>query len=283
MRGHVKSINFQDNTLGYKGISHFCNFLFDNNMKACTYLNLENNKIGDKGGSILLEAVGQMMKNLNTLILSKNDLSTNTGKQLANLIDDDHQLTQLDLHYNSFVGDDLLEFVNNINKFDKIEIIDLSWNQLGKSNELLNKLFEILSTNLKMLRLDISHNNITNTTDYQLWFDNLNKNHSLMGLSVTGNALRLDIDQYLRLPYTYKDNTYNLVQVQYENREISNMVKVRDKCMLTNNWAKEKWVPIDIKCNGKITDRMLKFIISDPEFKGNISNMNKNVAIDFDT
>lgn len=61
------------------------------------------------------------------------------------------------------------------------------------------------------------------------------------------------------------------------------MVHVRDKCMLTNNWAKEKWVPIDIKSDGKITDRMLKFIISDPQFNNNISNLNNNEKVDFDT
>jgi len=28
-----------------------------------------------------------------------------------------------------------------------------------------------------------------------------------MGFSVTGNNLRLDIDQYLKMPFTFKDNT----------------------------------------------------------------------------
>lgn len=195
LRSHVKSINLQDNTLGFKGVNHLSNYLYDNRLDLCNYLNLENNKIGDKGGQTLLESISQMMKNLKTLILSKNELSTNTGKELAKFVDDDHKLTQLDLHYNSFIGDDLLDFISSINKFDRLEIIDLSWNQLGRSNESVGKLFEMLSTNNHMLRLDISHNNITNIADYEVWFEHLNKNHTLMGLSVTGNSLRLDIDQ----------------------------------------------------------------------------------------
>lgn len=104
-----------------------------------------------------------------------------------------------------------------------------------------------------------------------------------MGFSVTGNNLRLDIDQYLKLPFKFKDNTYNLVQVQYENRELANQVIIRDKCMLTNNWAKEKWVPIDIKCDGKITEKMCKFIIEDPQYKGDLSRLNRIEEVNFDT
>lgn len=66
-----------------------------------------------------------------------------------------------------------------------------------------------------------------------------------------------------------------MVKVQFENRDLSNQTLVRDKCMLTNNWAKEKWVPIDIKCDGKITDKMLKFIVEDPQYKGDISMLNR--------
>lgn len=61
-------------------------------MDMCTYLNLENNKIGDKGGQVLLESISQMMKNLKSLILAKNELSTNTGKELAKYIENDHHL-----------------------------------------------------------------------------------------------------------------------------------------------------------------------------------------------
>lgn len=52
--------------------------------------------------------------------------------------------------------------------------------------------------------------------------------------------------------------------------------------MLTNNWAKEKWVPIDIKCDGKITDKMLKFIIEDPQYKGDMSVLNRIDPVNYD-
>jgi len=94
----------------------------------------------------------------------------------------------------------LLQFFENINKFDKLEVLDLSWNQIGKSNDTVCKIFEMLSSNKKLVRFDLSHNSITNITDYQLWYELLNKNHTLMGFSVTGNSLRLDIDQYLKMP-----------------------------------------------------------------------------------
>lgn len=49
--------------------------------------------MGDKAGQLLIESVSQMMKNLNTLILGKNELSTQTAIELSKLIEDDNNLT----------------------------------------------------------------------------------------------------------------------------------------------------------------------------------------------
>jgi len=41
--------------------------------------------MGDKAGQLLLESISQMMKNLNTLILGKNELSTQTAIELSKM------------------------------------------------------------------------------------------------------------------------------------------------------------------------------------------------------
>lgn len=58
------------------------------------------------------------------------------------------------------MGNDLNSFFLNINKFDSLEVLDLSWNQIGKSVEAVKTLFVMLADNKNLLRLDISHNQI---------------------------------------------------------------------------------------------------------------------------
>jgi len=93
LRPKMKSLNFMDNLMGYKGVTHFANFLYDNKLDFCHYLNLNNVKMGDKAGQLLLESISQMMKNLNTLILGKNELSTQTAIELSKMFEDENNLT----------------------------------------------------------------------------------------------------------------------------------------------------------------------------------------------
>ena len=67
-------------------------------MEHCHYLNLNNVKMGDKAGQLIIESISQMMKNLNTLILGKNELGTQTAIELGKLFEDDNKILEIDLN-----------------------------------------------------------------------------------------------------------------------------------------------------------------------------------------
>lgn len=79
---------------------------------------------------------------------------------MALSFEDKNQITFLDLHYNNLNGIDMINFFNVLNKYDTLEHLDISWNQIGKSSESVKTLFSILGDNKNLLRLDISHNQI---------------------------------------------------------------------------------------------------------------------------
>jgi len=54
--------------------------------------------MGDKAGQLIIESISQMMKNLNTLILGKNELGTQTAIELGKLFEDDNKIIEIDLN-----------------------------------------------------------------------------------------------------------------------------------------------------------------------------------------
>jgi len=61
-------------------------------------MNLENTKISDKAGQLIIESLFSNLKNLKNINLSKNNLSTLTAAQLAINFEDKNLVTQLELH-----------------------------------------------------------------------------------------------------------------------------------------------------------------------------------------
>lgn len=95
-----------------------------------------------------------------------------------------------------------------------------------------------------------------------------------MGFTVAGNDVRLDIDCYLRLPQSVSINPAKYVQIQYEDMELSSYSKRQAAVLMINNWVKEKWVPADIACDGKVQEKTIKTVIN--QFKGNIHALNES-------
>lgn len=76
----------------------------------------------------MIESFCDTLKNLKTLNLSKNNLSTLTAGQLALSFEDKNTISHLILHDNNLNGNDMINFINIINKHDFIEHLDISWN-----------------------------------------------------------------------------------------------------------------------------------------------------------
>lgn len=80
--------------------------------------------------------------------MNKNELGHKTSNKLSEFISNSTviPLEHLELHYNNFNGEDMIEFANNLNK-SKLKILDLSWNNLGSNKEFIRKLSENIIQN----------------------------------------------------------------------------------------------------------------------------------------
>mmetsp|Transcript_68506 Transcript_68506/g.147871 ORF Transcript_68506/g.147871 Transcript_68506/m.147871 type:complete len:106 (-) Transcript_68506:170-487(-) len=101
------------NNLSFPGATFLASH-FEENPMQIEYLNLEGNNIGDRAGKELLISLINL-RNLKHLVLSRNELSTQSGQALVDFLDQESKVTKLELHYNVFNGVDILPLVTNLN------------------------------------------------------------------------------------------------------------------------------------------------------------------------
>lgn len=162
--------------------------------------------MGDKAGAIFIQALNSFWE-LKHLNLNKNELGEKTAAQLAIIIQDKDKipLEHLELHYNNFKGEDMIEFLTHLNS-SGLKILDISWNKLGSSLDCIKLLASTLALNNLLYQLDISHNDIIlPTLDLEHFTHCMDQNHTITGLHVTGNQMRIDIDG--KVLEQYKSNT----------------------------------------------------------------------------
>jgi len=195
---------------------------------------MESVQMGDKAGCKFIKALNSFWE-LNHLNLNKNELGINTARELAIILQDKGKipLEHLELHYNNFKGDDMIEFFTHLNS-SGLKILDISWNKLGSSLECIKLLATNLSSNNLLHQLDISHNDIIlPSEDLEHFTHCIDQNHTITGLHVTGNQMRIDIDG--RVLEQYKSNTdYVMVKVQSEGSILSKgTISTQNKNLLT--------------------------------------------------
>lgn len=88
----------------------------------------------------------------------------------------------------------MIPFLNNLNA-SGLQVLDISWNKLGSSLDCIKILASNLESNKLLYQLDISHNDIVLPDgDFEYFSSCLDKNHTITGLHVTGNQIRINID-----------------------------------------------------------------------------------------
>lgn len=144
LRRKLKTLNLRNNKLGPQGCIAFSEFLLDNPLTKLTQLNCESNNLKDKAGKELIDSL-QVCNALTHLNLNSNELSSKSANKLDELIQISN-ITHLELHYNNILGADMVDFATKINE-SKLQILDLSWNNLGTDNTFTEILFEKLADN----------------------------------------------------------------------------------------------------------------------------------------
>lgn len=155
------------------------------------------------------------MEKLNDLILNKNSLGEKSSIALTEILPQ-LNVSNLELHYNSFNGNNLMPFIESLNTF-KLKRLDLSWNNLGTQPECVQLLADQLSENKILFQLDLSHNSIKDVLNLREYLnDKLSYNHTLIGLHLAGNQIRLDMAGYI----VKEDKDNKFLQFQSEGLDL---------------------------------------------------------------
>lgn len=233
MRG-VKHLNLSENQITERGVTLLmeqgmpesilslnlsCNLLRERGglavvdlLARCrhlTELDLEGNLIGDLAAEELCGTLDHQCPQLEGLSLAQCNIGTGCrgGIAIGNYLALAHQLTKLDLHWNSLHGEGaraLLKgvYANGVENSGKLTGLNLAWNRLGSGTQqdsakkreagrvakILSRVFQDGKT---LFHLDLSYNGI-DAEDCAVLAGGLLKNHTLFGIHLVGNEATLD-------------------------------------------------------------------------------------------
>mmetsp|Transcript_101952 Transcript_101952/g.186148 ORF Transcript_101952/g.186148 Transcript_101952/m.186148 type:complete len:1297 (-) Transcript_101952:61-3951(-) len=185
-------------------------------------LNLEGNLIGDFAVEELCNVLDHQCPQLEGLGLARCNIGANLrgGTAIGGYLSLAHQLSKLDLHWNSLHGEGaraLLKgvYANGVESNGKLRGLNLAWNRLGSGSQPdstkkreAGKVAKVLSSVFQdgqtLFHLDLSYNGI-DAEDCAVLAGGLLKNHTLFGIHLIGNEATLD-DFGFVVPMSRKQN-----------------------------------------------------------------------------
>lgn len=180
-------INFADNKLGSKFCTDISAAL--DRYNRLQELNLSGNPITDLKASDLFSVLSRI--NLKVLRLSNCGLCKSSNglamsESLSSYIHYTSALKKLDLSWNHFEGLSTKPIIKGISNNDSLKYIDFSHNLLGAGEHpIINDFSEILTSNEKLVSLNLSYNMISTKSIYVLSY--YIKNTKLKHLNLDGN------------------------------------------------------------------------------------------------
>jgi len=154
---NIKQITFNSNKLNQHLFSSKIMTVIKS-LVNLTYLNLSNNGICDEDIKLLMEYLKEN-KNLKTLILNKNNLTSSSGFYIADSLSKNTILEEIYLSNNKVNENGLNSLINILlNKNKSITTLDLSYNNLQQEN--IISIGDFLSSNPNLKYLDLSGNSI---------------------------------------------------------------------------------------------------------------------------
>ena len=154
---NIKQITFNSNKLNQHLFSSKIMTVIKSLINL-TYLDLSNNGICDEDIKLLMEYLKEN-KNLKTLILNKNNITSSSGFYIADTLSKNTILEEIYLGYNKINENGLNSLINILlNKNKSITTLDLSYNNLQQEN--IISIGDFLSSNPNLKYLDLSGNSI---------------------------------------------------------------------------------------------------------------------------
>lgn len=188
----LETLDLSENHIRKLGADELCKFI--QQAKSLVKLSLRNMNITDSIARSICQTFHQVSSNLISLNLSDNKIEDSGAIAIAGAIKETH-LTELDLSWNSIKHIGAIAIADVIQESNDIQSLDLSWNAIGTTSDqqrnVAKAISDMLERNSSLTHLDLSHNQL-NTIDCTSISEGLSKNHSLLGLHMTGNQSKTD-------------------------------------------------------------------------------------------
>ena len=180
----INGISLRNNLLYNDGVNKIISGISNTNSNLVS-LDISDSKIDESAMKIISEKINKDTS-LQKLILSYNDFST-AGNYINNLLIQESNLKHLDFSFCNISTQFNLIF-QGLAKNTNVKLINFSGNYIPMRKEILNELGKVLSENIYLKNLIL---NETNIDDIGMNYinNNLEKNHSLMTLSLNHNYI----------------------------------------------------------------------------------------------
>ncbi len=188
----LESLDLSENSIRKQGTDELCKFI--QQTKSLVKLSLRNMNITDSIARCICQTFQQASSTLISLNLSDNKIEDTGAIALAGAIKNTN-LTELDVSWNSIKHLGAIALADAIRESNYLECFDISWNAIGttadQQRNVAKSISDMLESNRSLTHLDLSHNNL-NTIDCASIAEGLRKNHTLLGLHMTGNQSKID-------------------------------------------------------------------------------------------
>jgi len=267
----LSEINLEANCIGDTKIIKICESISKSLIDKIRYLNLGQNLISDKSCANIASLVRDCL-NLEVLIVYENHIRNFGAALIMGEIKSHVSIKVFDISWNT-IGENLTHepTISEIKRDEKVretegrKFMNVSVTEMRKTMTFntsddkprsrarnispfakeLSNLF--LNLNSKLIHLDISHNNM-DSNDSKFLCEEVKQNHSILGLHVDGNEMRVD-DLGFLFPTNNKVNSHDYYansQIYYQiakghpniRTKITNVRKIRSK---NNCWICEGW------------------------------------------
>ncbi|CAF3765315.1 unnamed protein product [Rotaria magnacalcarata] len=216
--------------------------------QAITELDLSSNEIGDMGAECLARVLQNSKNAVKMNIIWKNRFGDTETKYLADALQSDKAITELDLSSNE-IGDIGAGCLARVLENSKTLLkLSLSNNRIGVKG--IQYLIDALRTNETISRLDLV-SNITDDTDVQQIFNLLQNNETITELDLSYNEIGDVEAQYLA--EVLRNNT-TITVLDISKNEISDIGMQHFADMLQHN---QTLTTLDL-CSNEIDDMAMK-------------------------